>query len=378
MGKKKVSIIIPIYNAEEYLYDAINSIIKNSFQELEIICIDDGSSDGSLNILNELGKRDERIRVYTQKNSGPSKARNLGLEKAIGDYIVFMDSDDILPDNSLMLRYEAIEKSNSDVVIGGTNRFNKEKEWRMEKHYFEDGEKDILKDFKVLRNLGPCNKIYRASLLNGMFFNEELKYAEDVAFVLEALVKARKIYTINELVYKYREREGSLTFYKGREEEILINSMKSLKNIFYTLDNIMVDKEKKDLKINYLERVIDVDIWPSYKSIKNEKVKKEMTLEILKTLATLNKDIVGKSYKVKIFIAKNLYENYLIYLKSDDEFKSEIKKIIEEIYDNSLNDKRYREVIFKFLEKEKKSILLRYLIEEKVGRILNKRRPKST
>ncbi|MGL4848757.1 MAG: glycosyltransferase family 2 protein [Clostridium sp.] len=374
MREKKISIIIPVYNSEDYLSEAINSIMNNSFQEFEVICIDDGSSDESLNILNELEKRDERIKVYTQSNSGPSKARNLGLEKASGEYIVFMDSDDILPKDSLMLRYEAIEESNSDVVIGGTNRFNKEKEWRMEKHYFEDGEKDILKDFKLLRNLGPCNKIYRASLLKGMFFNEELKYAEDVAFVLEALVKAKKIYTLNKLVYKYREREGSLTFYKGREVEILRNSIKSLKNVFNTLDKIEMKKENKLLKINYLERVIDVDIWPSYRSIKEKNIKKEMTLEILNMLTLLDKKIIGASYKIKIFIAKNLYENYFLYLQSNDDFKKEIKVKIEKIYEDNLEAKSYLEIIINFFYKEKKQILFRYLIKEKIKRLFKDRK----
>ncbi|MGL5414487.1 MAG: glycosyltransferase family 2 protein [Clostridium sp.] len=368
--KNNISIIIPVYNTEEYLRESIESILNNSFQDFEIICIDDGSTDRSLGILNEFKEIDNRIKVYTGENNGPSKARNLGLDKAIGEYIVFMDSDDILPMDSLMIRYEAIEKSSSDIVIGGTNRFNEEKEWRMEKHYFENGEKDILKDFKLLRNLGPCNKIYRRSILSKIRFNENLNYAEDVAFVLEALVKSRKIYTIDKLVYKYRDRDGSLTSHKGREEEILKNSIESLIEVFKMVDSIGVDKNKESLKRYYLERVIDVDIWPVYKSNISSKRRYEMSLSILDIFKKLDGNIVKDSKKVEIFIAKSLYDNFELYKKSEEKFKSEIKNKLKEIYYNKNNT--FEKTIFKFLDKEKKSLLFTYLLKEKVKRTLKR------
>ncbi|MGL5647808.1 MAG: glycosyltransferase family 2 protein [Clostridium sp.] len=368
MNSIKVSIIIPIYNTEKYLRETINSILNNSFQEFEIICIDDGSIDRSLEILSEFKKIDNRIRVYTKENNGPSKTRNLGLDKAIGKYIVFMDSDDILPKDSLISRYEAIEKSNSDIVIGGTNRFNEEKEWRMEKHYLEEGEKDISKDFKLLRNLGPCNKIYKSSILSEIRFNENLNYAEDVSFVLEALVKSKKIYTIDKLVYKYRDRNDSLTSYRGREEEVLENSIESLIETFKMLDRIGIDKNKESLKKYYLERVIDVDIWPVYRSNISSKKRYKMSLSILNMLKRLDENIIKDSKKVEIFIAKSLYENSNLYIRSEERFKSEIKNKIKEIYWNKNNT--FEKTIFKFLKQEKKRLLCIYLLKEKFKRIL--------
>lgn len=92
----KISVIIPVYNVEKYLSACLDSIISQEFQDIEIICINDGSTDGSPAILEQYVLKDERITVYTQKNAGLSAARNAGLEKAAGEYIYFFDSDDVL------------------------------------------------------------------------------------------------------------------------------------------------------------------------------------------------------------------------------------------------------------------------------------------
>ena len=97
----KISVIVPVYNCEDYLEESIRSILNQSFNDIEIICVDDGSTDDSLNILKELSKQDTRLKVYTQENQGASVARNNALEKASGDYIYFFDADDYAVEDCL-------------------------------------------------------------------------------------------------------------------------------------------------------------------------------------------------------------------------------------------------------------------------------------
>src|SRR5690349_18213271 len=106
----KVSVIIPVYNTDEYLREAVNSIRNQTLQDLEIIIINDGSTDRSTQIINELANEDKRIKIYTQKNSGQSVARNMGIKMASGKYLYFMDSDDILDCYALETCYSKCEE----------------------------------------------------------------------------------------------------------------------------------------------------------------------------------------------------------------------------------------------------------------------------
>lgn len=117
MTTVKVSIIIPVYNAENYLKDCLNSILGQSLKEIEVICVNDGSTDGSLTILKEYESADVRVRVFSQENGGPSNARNTGLNQAVGDFIYFCDSDDYLDKEALSFLYEKAEKEHLDLLF---------------------------------------------------------------------------------------------------------------------------------------------------------------------------------------------------------------------------------------------------------------------
>ena len=113
----KISIIMPIYNAEIYLEESVNSILNQNFEDFELICIDDGSTDNSLAILNEISKKDSRLRVISQKNLGAGAARNKGIKESLGEYICFIDSDDYVIPEYLEIAYDNITSNNSDIVF---------------------------------------------------------------------------------------------------------------------------------------------------------------------------------------------------------------------------------------------------------------------
>ncbi|MDX9781581.1 MAG: glycosyltransferase family 2 protein, partial [Bacteroidales bacterium] len=117
MTNPKVSVIIPVYNTVNYLESSVSSIQEQTLRDIEILIIDDGSTDNSPAILKKLSESDARIRLFTQSNQGQSAARNLGLDNAQGDYVYFMDSDDILELNTLSSCYEKCDSQNLDIVI---------------------------------------------------------------------------------------------------------------------------------------------------------------------------------------------------------------------------------------------------------------------
>ena len=207
METPKISIIIPVYNVEEYIGVTLDSLLNQTLREIEIILIDDGSTDSSRCIIESYAKKYNNIKLICQKNSGPSIARNRGIKEATGEFIVFVDSDDLLPENSLEIRYNTAIKENADIVIGGTYKFNSEKKWPMKTHFLGDEEKDIRIDSDILWTVGPCNKIFKSSLIKEIRFPENIKYAEDQVFIIDAYIKAKKIYSINNVIYYYRVRE---------------------------------------------------------------------------------------------------------------------------------------------------------------------------
>lgn len=187
----KVSIVVPVFNVEKYLSKCIESILVQSFTDFELLLIDDGSTDKSLDICRMYEVRDRRIHVYRQSNSGPSKARNLGIAKAQGDFVIFIDSDDYVDSDYLL----ELTKYDSDLVSSGFKLWyskDNRTEYKSYDHFFkatkeehninlaiEEGE------FKYLL-AGPCCKLYRRSLLekHHIFFDEGLTYGEDHLFNL--------------------------------------------------------------------------------------------------------------------------------------------------------------------------------------------------
>lgn len=183
----KVSVIIPVYNTEKYLREALDSIVNQTLKEIEIITINDGSTDSSLDILNEYAKKDNRIIVYSQENQGQAIARNFGIEKSKGKYIYFFDSDDILLHEALEETYNKCEKDNLDLCFFDADIFFDDIEYNL---YFDYKRCHLLED-KIYNGLEITNKLldinkFRASpclyLLNADFLNRIKLYFHNVIY----------------------------------------------------------------------------------------------------------------------------------------------------------------------------------------------------
>lgn len=223
----KVSVLVPVYNVEKYLEKCLDSIINQSLKEIEILLIDDGSTDKSGKICDDYAKKDNRIVVIHQENQGVSAARNRGIELAKGEYISFVDSDDLVDEKMLVVLYDKGEKYNLDLVMCDLtkDRFGKiiKKEFELKRN--EIIEKNNIIDFiKSYKNLFTVNhiyaKIYKRSFLteNNIYFPVGLNLQEDTVFVLETMIKANNLYCIKESYYNHIKRENSLTTKKYRKD----------------------------------------------------------------------------------------------------------------------------------------------------------------
>ena len=213
--KKKISVIVPIYNQENYLEQCIESIINQTYKNLEIILVDDGSTDKSYDICLKYKKKDKRIVLIHKENGGLSSSRNAGLELVTGDYIMFCDSDDFfLPDTCLLMEKEITEK-NADYVIGNYIHCTEEgKFWKNpifdKKTYpnFKLSIRDYNKSFYIMSS-SVCNKIFRKSFLDEHSFRfVEGIPAEDAIFTTACFIKSSNVYYIKDIIYAYRQRNA--------------------------------------------------------------------------------------------------------------------------------------------------------------------------
>ena len=216
MDKSRLSIIVPVYNAEEYLDRCINSILDQDFTSYEVILVDDGSTDSSPLICDRYSSTDPRFRTLHKPNGGVSSARNAGLELAKGEYIMFLDSDDALLPFALDDMIDVV--AGDDMVIGGYAAFVgnipvKDVRPALTKTYrgadyplfFQD---NIRRNCEMLD--APWAKLFKRKAIGDVRFNESLHYAEDKLFVFTVMSRCSSIMTFSGAVYGYYMRPGSL------------------------------------------------------------------------------------------------------------------------------------------------------------------------
>lgn len=221
-----ISIIVPVYNSEQYLQKSIHSIIAQTYKNLEIILVDDGSNDCSPEICDQLSEQDSRIKVIHKKNGGASTARNLGVEVSTGELIVFVDSDDILPENSISLLYSPIEKyPDTEIVIGRIQSFPPNDYYNLD--YFRHF--SIIQDNNLCRFLyykkgkkfpvNPPSKLIKKSFLKG----NNIEYLsgvihEDEHWTFNVVKKLSSVIFVFDPTYLRYYREGSVMTSSSKEK----------------------------------------------------------------------------------------------------------------------------------------------------------------
>ncbi len=206
-SKIKVSVIIPVYNVEKYLSKCLDSVIDQTLKEIEIIVVNDGSTDCCFDIIKKYQKKDKRIIYLEQENQGQGSARNKGLKKASGEYITFVDSDDFIELNMLELMYNQAINDESDMVICDYYRIKEEIKEKCCAFYTKGN--GVLENC-ILNTSGPCWKLIKRSLIidNNLYFPEQIIY-EDYAIVPIYVLFAEKVSYLDQALYNYLIRSGS-------------------------------------------------------------------------------------------------------------------------------------------------------------------------
>lgn len=246
-----ISIIIPVYNAGKYINRCIKSIVNQSYQELEIIVVNDGSTDNSLSICETLAMQDNRIKVISQNNGGVSKARNTGIRLAKGEYVMFIDSDDYMLPDMCKTMLDVLYSKQADCVICGIQ----EPEgglWCPQRNIDYSTLADFKRDFIYQLNtelLSPCwNKIFKRQLITNLF-NEEISFGEDLIFDLEYLNNCTRLSFITiPLVYHEKQVAGSLVTKTGLQRLMDIEKIHQVIMQFAGEENISQDLHKKYIR----------------------------------------------------------------------------------------------------------------------------------
>lgn len=323
---KKVSIIIPVYNVEKYIDNCINSLIKQTYKNIEIILVDDGSKDNSYEICQNYSKKYSFIKSYHKSNGGPSSARNYGIKKSSGYYICFVDSDDYVSEKYI----EKLLIEDFDLSFGGmADVFNNKKIEKpicnqIEKYYDNDIYIKLLENVESDFFNSPCCKLFKKSIIeeNNLKYNESLHMGEDLIFNINYLKHCNSLIMIPNCLYFYnRNIGGSLTkkfnFNRWDTEKIIYDEFKKL--------------------------YIDIDLYEKYK----EKINALLFLGAKKTIYILCSSNLNYKEKIK----------YIKQIISD--------KNINDVIDNVIINNKLTKLL-KILIKLKKPLLIYILFKIRV------------
>lgn len=268
----KVSVIVPIYNSEKYISECIESILNQTYENFELILIDDGSKDSSGDICKKYEYQDKRVRYIYKENGGVSSARNYGISCAKGDYIVFVDSDDIVKSEIL----EILLKNNCDFSMCGYELYDDISNTVSIQFSCPQLCGSMHELFQNIRDylsppylLGPCFKLFRKSIVteNGVIFPPELSYGEDAIFVLEYLAYCKTVSISSYIGYSYR-KHGSESL-SGR---FLINKI----DINYRINNLIHGLLERE-NISNRKEVVSDRILECFVAYEKELVSSELS-----------------------------------------------------------------------------------------------------
>ncbi len=260
MNDVKVSIIIPVYNVENYLRQCLDSIVDQTLKQIEIICVNDGSTDNSLQILEEYAKQDERIKIINQKNMGPAAARKIGLNNAQGEFIAFVDSDDWIKLDACEKLYKNAVSNNSDVVLlnfilydESTEKYTHWKGLNIAAQFDKNTDfNNFIFDHSDIKPIllngftGCTNKLYKTKFLKSyddFYFPKSISLGEDVPLNVQVLLRAQRMSLCKENFYIYRTsniNSNSNTTTKNKQIFTIFTIIDEVENILIE-NRIMIE-----------------------------------------------------------------------------------------------------------------------------------------
>lgn len=337
MGNVEVSIIVPVYNNEKYLKQCLDSIINQTFKDIEIILVDDGSTDKSASICDEYAKKDNRILIIHSENNGVSNARNIGIDKSQGKFIMFCDSDDWLENDYIESHYNNMISKNVDIVHSGIYR-NFYKNNILKKNeaagvsselYIQKSDLHKYLEYILETMEGPFltsyAKIYKSDIIknNNIYFDTKMIFHEDFDFTLRYLQLTESIYISKDIKYYYRAILGNQGLSKRNKANVIYEVSKYHKELNNLIKPLEYSKNLRD----YIE----------YKFVEYYKL-------VLKKLIMIENDI-SKSERdeiLSLLIKDNEFCEFVEYTKNTIRFYKYLQILI--------NKKMYS-IAFKLIKK---------------------------
>ena len=254
-----ISIIVPVYKAEKYLSECIDSVLNQTYENFELILVDDGSPDNSGKICDEYAEKDKRIKVIHKENGGVSSARNAGLDNAQGEYITFVDSDDIVDKQYIELMYNKLVEKSADLCFCHFDRFDEntceEYKETIPEHLIVDFKSDNFVDFaskffNLKNNIfgSSCRVLYKKSIVETIRFNSKIKISEDLVFILNAIFNSKSICSISNVFYHYRINPTSAS---RTYKKFFLKSQMALQKELISLFNHFEEKISKKISEPY-------------------------------------------------------------------------------------------------------------------------------
>lgn len=347
----KISVIVPVYNTENYLRECLDSILNQTFEDIEIICINDGSTDSSLDILKEYEKSDKRISVVCQPNSGLSITRNNGIKLAKGEYIYFIDSDDYLELTALEELYGISKENNLDILIfklinfddGTTNKYTSEY-YEMESLKYLNGKvfnyADVGENALNFAVSAP-GKFYKRELIQDMEFPQNLIF-EDNLFFAKAMLKANRVSFYDNHLYNRRIRNDSITTtntIKFADSIIIINKIIELSKEFDVYEQFKYGLAKKKIDSAYFRYSLVGDEYKEefFKRVHADFVdyEDEYEIDVLPYLGKTYNYIFGCFLNCSNHEEFDLKIKIFNFKKNNEKLKKQNKKLKKEL--NNLN-----------------------------------------
>ena len=310
----KVSVIVPVYNVENYLDQCLTSIVNQTLKEIEIICVNDSSTDGSLDILNKYAKQDARIQIVTQENAGAGAARNRGMAMATGKYLAFLDADDFFEADLLEKQYQMAETDKADFVVCKSDQYHTEKKeyvqvsWVVREKelppYHPFSYRQMTDNvFKVFVGWA-WDKLYRRSFVEQYHLKfQEQRTSNDMLFVFSAIAMAKKIAIVSDiLVHQRRDAKDSLS--KTRE-----NSWWCFYDALTALREKLIEEDKFwELEKDFINYALHFTLW-NYNTLSEPTksfLKEKLESEWLEKLGI-------KEKTEEYFYNKKEYQQYMEY-----------------------------------------------------------------
>lgn len=318
-----VSIIIPVFNVENYIEQALETLINQSENRIEIIIVDDGSTDGTMQILKRYQAKDKRLRVYQQKNQYAGVARNVGMDKARGKYVLFLDGDDFFSTDLIKEAYYAAEMNHADAVLFGAKNYNSEtKEYQDANWYLRTdllpekqpfSYKDCAENFYLITTPNPWTKMFRRKFVkeNRLKF-QAIHNSNDLFFIFTALLMAKRIVTVDKTLVFYRVGLNSnLQTTKYREPLSFYDAYKAWHDKLVELDVL------DEVRYGYVNMIVTGCIYNL--NTTRDSAAKKIVFEALKNEIFETLEVLGYkkeyycdeyAYGEMVYIMENSFEEY--------------------------------------------------------------------